>query len=123
MSEVKPSYVVYLYVDYRKETGSKVLRTYFDRQKAIDFAESLSTNYVTAKKARKEPESNDEDEEEQDEEEKENGGPEYVSLIGTEFDAKLRCPKNHLTEYGLTNQDVSNLWYTRIAVDVAQHFD
>jgi hypothetical protein len=34
-SNKKYSYVVYVYVDYRKETGTRVLRTYTDRETAI----------------------------------------------------------------------------------------
>ncbi len=104
---VKTSYVVYLYVDYRKETGTRVIRTYFNRQKAIEFAESLSTKY----------------EKEEEAEAEEELQPEYVLLAGTEFDSRLRFPTDRLIEFGLRKEDASRLWYTRIAVDSVQHFD
>jgi hypothetical protein len=113
-TEIKKSYVVYAYVDYRKEIGTRVIRTYLDPDKAIAFAESLTTKYVDPAKQEGEIEEETFDEDR---------GPEYVCLVGNVFDARLRFPKNQLTEYGLTKDDVENLWCTRIAVDEAEHFD
>ena len=104
---VKTSYVVYLYVDYSKEIGARVVRSYFNRQKAIDFAESLSTKYVGPNEEEDDPVSE----------------PEYTVLAGSEFDSNLRIPKDRLVEFGLIPRDVSSLWYTRVAVDAVQHFD
>lgn len=143
------AYVVYVYVDYRKETGARLMRSYTNRKKAIAFAESLSTKYVKEPKAKKQKtesimatntggsiveesegkkedngtgvevvEEQDEENEYDDEEEDWIGeDPEYVSMIGTEFDARLKLPKNKLVDYGVSLTDVSALWYVRIAVD------
>jgi hypothetical protein len=104
----KSSFVVYVYVDYNKEIGTRVLRTYLDRQKAIDFAESLSTKYYPASRK---------------EEEEEEYKSDNVMVSGNEFDAWLCFPKDRLTEFGLSETDVEDLWYLRVAVDKAQHFD
>ncbi len=107
---VKTSYVVYLYVDYRKEIGARVIRTYFNRQKAIEFAESLSTKY-------------EKEEEEEEEEKEEELQADYAVFVGTEFDSCLRFPYKRLIEFGLREEDASRLWRTRVAVDSVQHFD
>ena len=95
----KYAYVVYVYVDYRKETGARLMRSYSSREAAIEFAESLSTKYN--KKG-------DEDASVE---------REYVMLGGTEFDAKLTVDTKKLKKFGVSKQDISDLWYTRIAVD------
>ncbi len=104
---IKNSYVVYVYVDYRKEIGTRVIRNYIDRQKAIEFAESLSTKYVDPHP--------DPDEKERE--------PEYVCAVGTEFDQMLRFPRNRLVEFGVNSESIKYLDVNRVAVDIAQHFD
>jgi DNA-dependent RNA polymerase auxiliary subunit epsilon len=47
------TFVVYVYVDYRKEVMMRCLRTYTDRHRAIEFAESLSTKYVPTEKLKR----------------------------------------------------------------------
>jgi hypothetical protein len=112
-SNKKYSYVVYVYVDYRKETGTRVLRTYTDRETAISFAKSLSTEYVRSEAQKLEDD---------DEDRGEDNGPEYVSYSGTEFDSRLEFPHERLTEFGMLEEEAKWFWGTRIAVDKAEQF-
>lgn len=99
-------YVVYVYIDYRKEIGARILRTYKKREEAIQFAKSLSIDYIVEKKLQ--------EEEEEEEEIDANCPSNYCIVKGTEFDARLKLPSSEWPKYGINDK---HLWYLRIAVD------
>jgi hypothetical protein len=103
------SFVVYIYVVYRKEIMIRCMRSYVDRDRAIAFAESLSTKYVSNERT-------EEDEQEDDEYDS------YTCCKGTEFDAKMKMPTNDLVKYGVSEEESRNFWYTRIAVDKVEQW-
>lgn len=117
MSQKSEVFVVYVYVDYRKEIGTRILRTYKDREEAIRFAKSLSIEFKAEGMSPRTPQ--DEDEHEHEDEETIDHGSNYCIVKGTEFDAKLRLPSEQWPKYGLNDK---HLWYLRIAVDKSDLF-
>jgi hypothetical protein len=77
------AYVVYVYGDYRKEIGTRCIRTYKDKAKAIEFAESLSTKFNFT-----------------DGEKYEDSEIEYCLTVGNVFDAALMMSNEHLPALG-----------------------
>ena len=118
-------YVVYCYVDYRKEIGTRILRTYSDREKAIEWVTKFAKQKKTEKKQRvedkKEVDTKDEENEEKYDDYQEDG-PEYSCEVGTDFDAYVvyKKKKDLVEETGLdTLQDMFGL---RIAIDCVECF-
>jgi hypothetical protein len=114
------TYVVYVYVDYRKDIGTRVVRTYMDRQKAIEFAESLSAKSPTtgSDAVDNTPCDNDNSGASQEHDpEHEEDLPEYNCQVGGLFDARVRFSASELIEFGILDKDDQWMWYLRVGVE------
>lgn len=107
-------YVVYVYVDYRKEIGTRIVRVYKDKQMAIEFAKDISIE--------RNPDQDNDEEDDKDEDEirskdlSDNGknNSDYCITRGTEYDNRLGISVKDLSQYGVEDK---YLWYLRVAVD------
>jgi hypothetical protein len=101
-------YVVYVYVDYRKEIGTQVLRAYSSSAEAVGFARAISVDYKSPEASNNERgPSDDEDNDER----------EYNMIGGDIFDSRLRCQVDQLgVEDADTVVRLKRLWMLRVAV-------
>lgn len=126
-------YVVYVYVDYRKEIGQRMLRSFASKESAIAYAKSLTTDYLAVglkRKAEKEAKDADEGEKEEeyddDDYDEDEGGVykdreiERTCIPGRIFDAYLA--KGGKKEICKKHLDLEHQFINRVGVDEVEHF-
>ena len=127
-------YVVYVYVDYRKEIGQRMLRSFASKESAIAYAKSLTTDYLAVglkRKAEKEAKEDDEGEKEEEcddddyDEDEDEGGVykdreiEHTCIPGRIFDAYLA--KGGKEEIRNKHPDLKHEFINRVGVDEVEH--
>jgi len=101
--EIGEVYVVYVYTDYRKEIGTRILKVFREKAAALDFAQSLCERSKSKRDCGcvleddfAEDASKSEDEIEDIDE------SEYSIVKGLLFDKSLAIPQEDLHKYGVT---------------------
>jgi len=125
-------YVVYVYVDYRKEIGQRMLKSFASKEAAIAYAKSLTTDYLPVGSKRKaKSEAKREDDEAEEKEDGEDNADnddedvysdheiEYTCICGRVFDAFLAEQGN--AEVVKEHPDLKGEFINRIGVDEVQH--
>ena len=100
-------FVVYVYVDYRKGLGQRMLKTFASKDCAIAYAKSLTTDFLGVDCADYEP--------------YENREVEYTWLVARVFDAYLA--KQGKEEVLKLHPDLKGEFIDRVGVDAAEFID
>lgn len=113
---VQKAYTVLVYTDYRKGNGQRVIRSYADKDQAIAFAKSLSTDYLASQT------STEKDQTELYEDDVyTNREVEYCEIVGNIFDAQLAPTVNVILEEDF--KDLKGSFINRIAVDESDFYN